>query len=524
MFRSWFITAIPILAVATVLIYLPLILQQGDFRTDDYYLLTLLKEHGLPSPFNGQSYPFFSAFRVVPMFTLLVDHTIHGTNALGYYVFNLAVHITAVLLFFGILRLLFRRFFDHQGDLLPFLLAMTMSVHADLFYNVVWICNRTEGLLLLFSLGAVYAWLKYFNGGRILWYLLGLVSMLLALLSKEQAMHLPLLFLLIGGVFVLGGKTEHGTRALFVGILPLVAVTAAFLALRMHYDPGASYIAGFFSAKKAFSFVGINLIAFHPTLAKPLFMYFVEHRLIAALFGIFLVIGSIAGLVRASRRTRQIVLVLVLVLVSTAFPRLLYHVFPRINSVQAVVILLVIGVALIHVRPRLRITLMALLLAAQLGGMFYELHYWRIETDNGRYAELLREEREKGPRRYRLLTYYHHLAPYTMHFLRSGDFGYDSSMQRTPLYIYRRYGSPRGPEFDVERNGTHYEFRSTDPRSVFLLDTAVAMPSGIRIALSKPAADYGFSKASVEILAPESNTRYLIERNIDFENLPGIGQ
>jgi hypothetical protein len=513
-----------LLALIIAAVYVPLILQQADFRTDDYYLLTLLKEHGLPSPFDGQRYPFFSAFRIVPMFTLLVDHAIHGTNALGYYFFNLAVHIAAVLLFFRILRLLFRVFFGHEGVLLPFLLALAMGVHADLFYDVVWICNRTEGLLLLFSLAAVHAWLRYFEGGRLLWYLLGLVSMLLALLSKEQAMHLPLLFLLIGGVFVRSGKTGHSTRALLIGALPIAAAAAAFVMLRMVYDPGASFIAGFFSAKKAFSLVGINLIAFHPTLAKPLFIYFVEHRLIAALLGGILIIGSIAGLMKASRRTRHIVLVLVLVLAFTAFPRVLYHVFPRINSIQVVVLLLAIGVVLLHLRPRLRITLVALLLAAQLSGMFYELHYWRIETDNGRYAELLREEREKGPSHYRLLTYYHFLAPYTMHFMRTGDFGYDSSMQRTPLYIDRRYGSHRGPEFDIVRNGSRYEFHSTDPRSVFLVDTTVTTPRGMEIKLTEPAADYGFYRASIGIPAPEPNTLYLIERNIDFERLPGIGR
>lgn len=502
--------------------YVPLILQQGDFRTDDYVLLAILDGVGLPSPFSGVQYPFFSAFRVLPMLALQVDLALYGPSAWGYYAFNLLVHVGSAVLMFLLLRLVFAWYFAKDAPWLAFLLSLALGLHADLFYNALWICNRTEGMLLLFTLGAAYAWLRYVRDGMAGWYLAGLFATGLALLTKEQALHLPLLYLLIGLVAASDGRRAVPLRRVLLGALPLVAMAAALLALRWLYDPGATHFLAFLSPRKALSLVGINLIAFHPTLAKPLFVFFVEHKPVAAVIGLALLVGAALLLRRASPRARRVALVLFLLLLATSFPRVLYHVFNRINSVQVAVLLVFIGVALLHLRPRWRTTLATLLLAAQVAGIAAELPEWRRETGNERYRTLLEEEARTGSRRYLLLTYYHHLAPYVMHFQRHGSFGYDSSMSRVPLVIDRRYGSHTGPEFTIAPSGEGYELRSTDPRSVFLLDEKIDMPAGFRVRLSEAAPDYGYYRAWLQVPPPPANTVYLIERNVDFEKFEDV--
>jgi hypothetical protein len=508
-----------LIVVILIAVYLPLILQQNDFRTDDYYLLTLIKQQGLVSPFDGIRYSYFSAFRIVPMLGLLMDYSIHGTNALGYYLFNLVLHIATVLLFFLLLKLIFRQFFDARGELLPLLLALALGLHADLFYNVLWICNRTEGLLLFFYLGAVYAWLRYFEEHRIRWYVIGLLSFFFALLSKEQAIHLPLLFLLIGGISMHRRAVAARWRPILIEVLPLVVMAASVFVLRWLYDPGASFMAGVFSPKKALSLIGINLIALHPTIAKPVFFYFVEHKLIAGIVGLLLGAASIFALYRSSRRTQHIVFVLVLIFIVTSFPRVFYHVLPRINSVQVAILLSFIGIALLNVPLRWMSTVAALLLLAQAIGMHHELALWRSETSNDRYVQLLKHEKHAAPVNYRLLTHYHDHARFIIHFLRSGEFGADSAVKNTPLFTDRRYGSRRGPEFDILQLGSRYIFRMNDPRAVFQYDSTISLPEGMTITLSEPAADYGFSRAEIGIGNIEPNTRYLIERNDAFERI-----
>lgn len=306
-------------------------------------------------------------------------------------------------------------------------------------------------------------------------------------------------------------------RSVLTGVLPLVAMAAALLVLRWVYDPAATHFLGFLSPRKALSLVGINLIAFHPTMAKPLFVFFVEHKLAASVAGFMIIGGSALLLRRSSPRARRIALVLALLVLVTSFPRVLYHVFNRINSVQVAVLLVIIGIGLLHLRSRWYLSLVALLLAAQIAGFAFELPEWRRETGNERYRSLLEKERETGPRHYLLLTYYHHLAPYIMHYQRYGQFGYDSTVSRVPLVVDRRYGSHIGLEFAISRFEGGYAFRSTDPRAVFFVDDRVHMPTGFHVTLSEPAPDYGYYRARLHVPAPPRNTVYLLERNVDFE-------
>ncbi|MBE0644939.1 MAG: hypothetical protein IH600_12725 [Bacteroidetes bacterium] len=508
------------LAAILIAVYLPLILQQNDFRTDDYYLLTLLKQHGMISPFDGVHYAYFSAFRVVPMLSLLADYLMYGPHPLGFYLFNLTLHIATVLLFFSLLKLLFQQFFHFTDELLPFFLALLMGLHADLFYNVLWICNRTEGFLLFFYLSTVYAWFRFFterNGG---WYLVGLLSLLLALLSKEQAIHLPLMFILIGVVARHFQSGEPRWRSLLLAAVPVVAFASGILLLRWIYDPSAAFQAGLVSPRKLLSLVGINLIAFHPTIAKPVFLFFVDHKLVAGLIGAVLSGSAIFAFSRSVQRTRRLVLVLMLAFVIIAFPRIFYQVFPRVNSIQVVYLLVVMGIILLRWPVRWMSIAALLLVMLQAAGMAFELPTWRMETSNDRYEQLARRAPLQGGMQNILLLQYHDHARYILYFLRKGDFGVDSSFTITPLEIDRRYAAGEAPEYEFTQQDSALIFRMNDPRVVFLYDTTLTLPDGIEITLADPAPDYGFRSAMVSLTAFAPHAQYLIERNFEFEILP----
>lgn len=499
--------------------YIPLILQQNDFRTDDYYLLTLVKEHGLVHPFDGRHYGFYSAFRVLPMLTFLADYSMHGGSPFGYYLTNLLIHSIAVILLFLLLQEVFRRFFSQEGVLVPFLLALIAAFHADLFYNVLWISNRTESLLLVFHLLAMYAALRWFGERRRAWYALTLGATLLALLSKEQAMHLPLLYVVVGLVFARRGDGALPVRTVLLTAIPLFIAAGAFFLLRVFHDPAANVMIGAFSPRKLFSSVGIFLIALQPSAAAPLFDYFVAHKIVAAGAGLLLASGVVAWYRRLSPERRRGVGVLVILAITIMLPRVFYHVLPRINSVQVVFILLAMGMMVLSWKPRWSALFLTVWLAGQVISTALILPRFHHETSNDRYHRLLDEERDTGPRRYCLVTWYHNFGAYAMHYLRYGTFGQDTSMYRTPLFIDRRYGSKPGPEYTVTAQDGLWIFDSVDPRSVLQEDPEIPVPRGISVRMEDPAEDYGFRRAAVTLPPLRERTVYLIERDFDYEKL-----
>lgn len=509
-----------ILVLLTAAVYVPLILQQSDFRTDDYYLLTLIAEHGIVSPFDGQHYQYFSAFRLVPMLTLAVDYAIHGSNPMGYYFFNLAVQIAIVLVFFNVLRRIFDDFFDARDELYPFLMALILAFHADLFYNVVWISNRTEGLLLLLYLCAVAFFLRFYQLSRWVDYFLALTFTALTLLTKEQAIHLPLLVAILAVVTTRTSGRRWSAVKLVGTLLPVVMLAASILLLRWIFDPGASFFVSWYSGKKLFSLVGINLIAFHPTAAEPLFHFFVQHKLAAAVAGLMAAAVLLFILRRSDRRKRWVVTMLLLIFIAISFPRVLYHVLPRINSIQAAFLLVAIGILLLGVRRKWRYGMVIALLLAHAVGMYVELREWRKVSSNDRYVELLASEGERGGmRNYLFLTWYHDHARYAMYYLRHGRFGSDPSVRRLPLYLDRRYGTGPGPEFSYVSSPNGLSLRTLDPRAVFLYDSTLSSLPDIDVRFGEPATDYGYKRADITFRAWSDSIAYVFERNDRFEIL-----
>lgn len=512
------------LIVLTSAWYMPEILRQNDFRTDDYYLLTLVAEHGVVFPFDGQNYGYYSAFRILPMLSFLLDYQLYGSAPLGYYFTNLAIHNAAAVVLFLLFAEVFRRWRHETAYLLPFLLALIAAVHADLFYNVLWISNRTESLLLLFHLLAVLSVLRFMAVGRWGWYALSLLTTLLALLSKEQALHLPLLYLLLAVIYWRGGKNAVPLPRLLVSSLPFFLLAAGFFILRLVYDPATNLMISSLGMKKLFSSVGILLLSLQPSLAGPLFDYFISHRVIAAVIAALLLLGVVVLFLRSTPNRRNVMLAFAALLIVIMVPRVLYHVLPRINSIQVVFLLLVMGWLLSGRKRRIVVPLLLVWLVVHLVSVRVMLPRWRHETSNDRYLTLLDAERHTGPKRYCLVTWYHNFDPYAMHFHRYGRFGEDTTMVRSPLFIDRRYGAASGPEFDIRREDGGWTLTSTDSRTVFITDQDIPDCAGLDIRLLDRAADYGYQSVRVTLRHPPDSVSFILMRDYAYEAMPGGGE
>jgi len=110
---------------------------------------------------------------------------------------------------------------------LPFLAALIFVMHPLHVECIANIKGRDEILALLFSLGALYATLKYFDTDRSHWLLLSGVSLLLGLFSKENA----LTFLAVIPATVVFFTPVSRSRALGAA-WPLLAAALVFILVR----------------------------------------------------------------------------------------------------------------------------------------------------------------------------------------------------------------------------------------------------------------------------------------------------
>jgi tetratricopeptide (TPR) repeat protein len=127
--------------------------------------------------------------RTLRMITLVVDHALWGMNPPGYHVTNIILHVLTGLMVFWV----FRRITGQT--IIPMVLALIFLCHPLTTEAVASIANRKESLHSLFSLLAIWAYFK--ADDKRWWFAVAFLSFLLALTSKEVAIAVPLLILVI---------------------------------------------------------------------------------------------------------------------------------------------------------------------------------------------------------------------------------------------------------------------------------------------------------------------------------------
>src|SRR5262249_16416966 len=117
----------------------------GGFLLDDDYLLT---ENKLIHAPDGLSRAWFTVdaqdYWPVTFTSFWIEWQCFGKNSTGYHVTNLALHITAALLLWHVLKLL-----SIPG---AFLAAVLFTVHPINVESVAWIAQRKNTLSLVFYL------------------------------------------------------------------------------------------------------------------------------------------------------------------------------------------------------------------------------------------------------------------------------------------------------------------------------------------------------------------------------------
>jgi tetratricopeptide (TPR) repeat protein len=174
--------------------------------------------------------------RPVANASLALNYALEGSNVSGYHAFNLAVHISASVLLFGIVRrtLLQPRLsetYGHAATPLAWLSSLLWLVHPLLTEPVIYIVGRTEVMMGFFYLSTLYAAIRAMGSLRpALWMAVSVLSCVVGMATKEVMVSAPLMVLLYDRTFVAGTfRDSFRLRRAFYGFLSLSWVLLLFL-------------------------------------------------------------------------------------------------------------------------------------------------------------------------------------------------------------------------------------------------------------------------------------------------------
>lgn len=223
---------IAIILLLTVLVYLPAL--KAGFMYDDRFFVqenAKIREWKYAGEYftnSGRSIASIfwdGIWRPLRTITYLTDYQVWGLNPFGFHLTSLLWHLANIILLYFLLGLLFR---DKRLSLTACLIFALHPVQTE---AVSWISGRGDLMYVTFGLLMFIFYNRYRENKRK--YLLGLslLSLALALLSKETAAVWPALLMLYDWLFECRGKIK-GLLAGWKTYLPFLILLAVYLATR----------------------------------------------------------------------------------------------------------------------------------------------------------------------------------------------------------------------------------------------------------------------------------------------------
>lgn len=183
------------------------------------------------SPGNIFTLEVSGFLRPVVHLAFLANYACCGMSAWGYYAVNVVLEIAGTVAFSALaLRLT-------GSGVAAVCAAALFAGHHSHGEVVSWISARTSSLLAIWTLIAILAWLRWRASGRIRWWSLALTAFLLALLTKEEAVALLPILLVVdrlrGPDAATGSPRPRSWTWTLGSLAPFGVLLAAYLAMQL---------------------------------------------------------------------------------------------------------------------------------------------------------------------------------------------------------------------------------------------------------------------------------------------------
>jgi protein O-mannosyl-transferase len=130
-------------------------------------------------------------YRPLLLNSFILNYKLSETEARGYHVVNILLHVIAVLLLFALLRSLIKK------EQHAFLLALLFAVHPALTQAVSWIPGRNDTMLAVFCFSFMLATLAYLEKKKGTFLVLQFIFLLAAFFTKETTLFIPPAFFVL---------------------------------------------------------------------------------------------------------------------------------------------------------------------------------------------------------------------------------------------------------------------------------------------------------------------------------------
>ncbi|MCX7735723.1 MAG: tetratricopeptide repeat protein [Candidatus Kapabacteria bacterium] len=199
---------------------------------------------GLPAfrdPFNFKAFFEINPFRVITFFTLALNLAIEPESLVGFFLFNIIIHIINGLLVFNLIKLVFaspalkETNLAANKDIIALIGALLFIAHPIQTQAVTYIYQRLASISTLFYLLSVLLYiggrLRIIDGKKaIIHFILAGLSMIFAFFSKENAFTLPLTIMVTEFILFPKSKGSKFGYILFA-VLFIIIAAGLFLAL-----------------------------------------------------------------------------------------------------------------------------------------------------------------------------------------------------------------------------------------------------------------------------------------------------
>jgi protein O-mannosyl-transferase len=140
---------------------------------------------------EGQPSGRKSYYRPLVIVSFMVDAQVRGADPRVYHLTNVLIHIAGVVLLFALLKRL------GSEEVSALVLALVFAVHPANVQAVAWIPGRNDTLMAALALASLIALFHYRRTTSVLWLVLHVGAFAATLFTKESALALPIVVVLL---------------------------------------------------------------------------------------------------------------------------------------------------------------------------------------------------------------------------------------------------------------------------------------------------------------------------------------